>query len=976
MRNQLVGVAIVTLSACGFETGSTPTPAPADPRVVVVGPELEYIELDRSPFRVAADGWRANREAIDVHHDGAALRVTPLDDEALVVDPLVLAPAAITIDGTLASGAQEPLVDPDGLLVIPRSAEVVEHLALRGSGLEQSWRFTQAADDVIVRIAVTGYTFVGKTATGLHFASPDGLGFVYSDAQWTDAHGESFLVAARWDDGEIVLEVPAGVLEAGLVPTALTATIAAEREVDAPIAGSPTGYESRASSIAFSGGQFLAVWQDLRNGQADIYGSRLSTAGVVLDTQGIKISTAPGPQLTPTVAVVGGSYLVVWEDRLTGDLQAATVSALTAAVTQLGVVASTAENEIRPRLAGRGNEALLVYQTTANDIGGVRFAGGAFGAPFVIANTTAIETEPTVAANPTGDYLVAFTDGTIARDLRGQLVNPAGALVGARLDLSASGGAQFSSSLGFSGGNFIAVWANNFHGLSIHGARVSPTGTVIDTRLENGVTVGGIALTTDRTESLPSVACSTGGLALCFVAWRDSRAVATAGYDIYGRMFTANLAPASAETPVSRGAANQVLPFVSQAGASFFVGFSDLRDGNGLSVCGTRVTSNGVVMNPEGILIARGFDRQVFPAIARSSSGWLYAWSDSRVRGPNILGTRVNNAAVPVDAPALTISNAPSAQVQPAVAVSSLTATTEYMVVWSDSRTGDKNIVASRVPQTGPVLDPNGIAVTTVIGDQIRPEIASEPSGRYLVVWQDRHKGTANFDIYGAVLDVTGQVIATDILIATAGKDQSTPVVAFDSTAGVFLVVWADARNTISDLYATRVTTSGVVLDFGGVVLVTSNQSKIEPALAFGSDRFLLVWREGGDVRGTRVQTVGGITTDPTPLTISAAPGKQTLPSVIFLEDAEQHFAVVWADERSFATSGSDIFSALVNETTAAVVNEQLISANPENETRPTFSRGKVRKSGTTIEVLVGYQRLVSTVETERAMLRKITYQP
>jgi len=73
-------------------------------------------------------------------------------------------------------------------------------------------------------------------------------------------------------------------------------------------------------AVAFDGTQYLVVWYDSRNSlDTDIYGSRISTAGVVSDTAGLPIGKAAGVQTTPAVACDGTTHcLVVWDDRRSG----------------------------------------------------------------------------------------------------------------------------------------------------------------------------------------------------------------------------------------------------------------------------------------------------------------------------------------------------------------------------------------------------------------------------------------------------------------------------------------------------------------------------------------------------------------------------------------------------------------------------------------------------------------------------------
>jgi hypothetical protein len=69
------------------------------------------------------------------------------------------------------------------------------------------------------------------------------------------------------------------------------------------------------ADATFGGGNYMVVWTDYRSGSAyQIYGSRVSAAGTVLDPSGIELgpSTAASYQYYPSVGYNGTRYFVVW----------------------------------------------------------------------------------------------------------------------------------------------------------------------------------------------------------------------------------------------------------------------------------------------------------------------------------------------------------------------------------------------------------------------------------------------------------------------------------------------------------------------------------------------------------------------------------------------------------------------------------------------------------------------------------------
>lgn len=97
------------------------------------------------------------------------------------------------------------------------------------------------------------------------------------------------------------------------------------------------------------------------------------------------------------------------------------------------------------------------------------------------------------------------------------------------------------------------------------------------------------------------------------------------------------------------------------------------------------------------------------PAVAAGLENSLGVWMDTR---PNdsISGTRVSPDGVVLDPNQIWISMAPGAQDFPDVAFGGQ----NYLVAWQDERvSGFREICTSRVSPTGDVLDPSGIPLST-----------------------------------------------------------------------------------------------------------------------------------------------------------------------------------------------------------------------------------------------------------------------
>ncbi|MCX6841757.1 MAG: hypothetical protein NTX53_05700 [candidate division WOR-3 bacterium] len=494
------------------------------------------------------------------------------------------------------------------------------------------------------------------------------------------------------------------------------------------------------ASVAFDGTNYLVVWQDYRNGNYDIYGTRVSTAGVDQDSIGIAITTSTGALNDPAVAFDGTNYLVVWMDYGSGsyyDIYGARVS--TAGVVQdpSGIAISAAMNVQQcPAVAFDGTNYLVVWQD-----------------------------------NRSGSSYSDIYGARVSQS--GSVLDPAGILISSNTPTSS----QESPAVAFDGTNYLVVWHDNRNGNNdIYGARVSTAGVVQDP--------SGIAISTATSDQQYPAVAFGGGYYL--VVWQDNRSGSYS--DIYGARVSQSgsvLDPAgiliSSNTPTS----SQSYPAVAFDGANYLVVWHDNRNGN-YDIYGARVSTAGVVQDPSGIAISTATNIQQYPAVAFDGTNYLVVWWDERNDGGDIYGARVSTAGTTLDPDGILVGVGVNAQTYSAVAFDG----TNYLVVWQDDRNYPSDICAARVSATGTPLDPAGIVISTntPTSSQESPAVAFDGTN-YLVVWHDNRNG--NYDIYGARVSTAGVVQdASGIRISTATSDEQYPAVAFGG--GYYLVVWVD----------------------------------------------------------------------------------------------------------------------------------------------------------------------------------------
>lgn len=135
------------------------------------------------------------------------------------------------------------------------------------------------------------------------------------------------------------------------------------------------GHTNQSSpSVAFDGTNYLVVWHDCRSGlYPDIYGTRVNQSGIVLDPDGIAISTGSYYQKYPSVAFDGTNYLIVWQDSRNSpfyDIYGAILSTSMVVIDSFDVSLQSGE-QLSPALAhGQGEQLLITYSGWTEEVGG------------------------------------------------------------------------------------------------------------------------------------------------------------------------------------------------------------------------------------------------------------------------------------------------------------------------------------------------------------------------------------------------------------------------------------------------------------------------------------------------------------------------------------------------------------------------------------------------------------------------------
>jgi MYXO-CTERM domain-containing protein len=578
--------------------------------------------------------------------------------------------------------------------------------------------------------------------------------------------------------------------------------------------------------------------------------------------------------------------------------------------------------------------------------------------------------------------------------------------------VSSAGGAQNRPAVAFDGTNYLVVW-NDYRDLgqgALYGARVDKTGKVLDptgfrimdgagspslafgggeylvvlptidgylyARLDgSGKLIDSVPLRLAQTEVSsvipPGIAWNGSEF---FVVWEDRRANQA---DVYGaRISKAGTLLDPTGIGISTAKGNHRSPRVASDGSGFFVIWMDERVVlSQPRAFGARVSSDGAVLDPDGIYLAPITDHQQFyPTICFDGTNYQIAWEDVDYTEPSKAGmrgvllspagttvvgdiilsststdsslasacsssgslvawrggtTRVDTSGRVLDPTGLLVPPQTIYATSPAVASDG----TNYLLVWQDA-SGGSFLVETTVSASGSVGDRNGTKLIKSANTQTQPAIVRGASGYLAVFFDDRASGSGVVDLYGMPLDDSGKPAAAASLIRSWARPPSgigQPGLAWNGSH--YFVAWLDMWNgptmQMYRLDGTGKPLGQVQLPAGAVV--AANSWSTVGVTSDGSN-FLVAWTDSRntpprtpgpgpqpttdlDIYATRIGDDGTIL-DAQSIQVAGGTAQQSTPAAAF---DGTNFLVTWLDDYSVRAARVDRSGVLLDSTSIPV---------------------------------------------------------
>ncbi|MBV9952497.1 MAG: hypothetical protein JO291_11140 [Acidimicrobiia bacterium] len=392
-------------------------------------------------------------------------------------------------------------------------------------------------------------------------------------------------------------------------------------------------------------------------------------------------------------------------------------------------------------------------------------SGAAVGAAATVAGGAAYQAEPAIAGSG-GNYLIAWSQGDPASQVLTRTLSASGTLGAAHQITGHDFGttADTPSVTGRTTDGWVIAWHRTYD----NGSN-PPTqdiyGSVVEStgigNLGGRVFAGGA-----RVQSAPSLSTAAGGsVALAYLDAVDDETVPRP----LSQAIDSSGAPSGSPVPAAHEVQYPERGCNDAAGGNgqFLVTWQEIRQPNNPNLYAQRYDAAGNAVGSP-ITISTAIGDQFCPVAAWSGTNWLVVWTDARSGVSDIYATTVSGSGAVTPAGGFAITRAAGVQQGPDVSFDG----THFVVAWNDQRNGNQDIYAARVTTNRTVLDPQGIPVTTAQGAQKTPAVASS-NGVTLISWRtngvQRRLLRSNGTFIGSVVTQAAEVYPEHGAVAASG---------------------------------------------------------------------------------------------------------------------------------------------------------------------------------------------------------------
>jgi len=503
--------------------------------------------------------------------------------------------------------------------------------------------------------------------------------------------------------------------------------------------------DQRRAHIAMNdSGYFVAVWEDERNGDCDIYGQLFNPSG---DTIGgnflINDDEVSAYQYNPYCAIDNaGNFVVVWWD----------------------------ERDANYHIYGQRFDS----------------SGEPINSNFLIGSDreTSDQCFSSCAMDSAGNFVVVWMDYLTGEEsVYGRIFDNAGNPVDSSFEIGQNASFYFDNfpEVSMNKSNFVVTWCKETNSsIDIYKRRFENDGTPVTGEIKVNATMG----TADQKN--PKVDMNTNGnVVLVWDDFRTSHEVYFQRLDTLGDTLGGNVL-------VGVGGSPDVA--VSEDG-SFFIAYNYTYNFSTYIYYQRFSSSGDSIGSPITVSDTADEARGASSIDFDLNNNAVVAWQDSRNGNEDIYAQMISPEGIPVGVNfKVNDDSGIAVQYRPDVAMSP---SGNFLITWYDQRDGDYDIYGQIFDSDGNALGSNFRIDSGGTDNQHCPDAKYLPDGNFIVVWQDFR---IPMGIYAQILDSTGIHVDTNFRVSdNTGYEPAVEV----TLSGAFVVTWGDASSDL-DIYAQK----------------------------------------------------------------------------------------------------------------------------------------------------------------------------
>jgi len=337
---------------------------------------------------------------------------------------------------------------------------------------------------------------------------------------------------------------------------------------------------------------------------------------------------------------------------------------------------------------------------------------------------------------------------------------------------------------------------------------------------------------------------------------------------------------------------------------NFVITWIDKRNSWEWDVYAQRFSSNGTPLGSNfKVNNEPGNEEQEHPCIAMDNNGnFVIVWSDERSGDWDIWGQRYT-ADGTTQGENFKISDDTGNELQywPCC---NCDKNGNLVVAWVDKRYYDDfEIYAQRYWPDGTAIGNNfRVNTDTEYAMQLRPDISFDDAGNFIIAWEDQRND--DWDIYAQRYLSDGSTLGENFKINddTTGTSQRNASISSD-LSGNFTVCWQDDRNDYQDVFAQRFTNDATPIGINFQVNTdTTNQYQFYPEISVADNgSFFITWEDhrysyNGDIFSQSYFSDGTTMGNNSKVNDDVGSENQGYPAIAV--DGNESFIVTWTDNR------------------------------------------------------------------------------